>query len=177
MAHISMGMRASHFVATTLSSRRPAAIATARPTRLAPPAAPQKLCRSFQPDNGIRLLFKKPAGPRSIASRQVDTYESTSVKISSTSARELAPSGVCSGRGLGRKHGQRGSYVEVRCHLCYQDGGQLLKGVHCRRLGWISFWGQLALSIVSATILSFAVSSSMQASWEHLDLVETRYHA
>ena len=116
MAHISMGMRASHFVATTLSSRRPAAIATARPTRLAPPAAPQKLCRSFQPDNGIRLLFKKPAGPRSIASRQVNTYESTSVKISSTSARELAPSGVCSGRGLGRKHGQRGSYFEVRCH-------------------------------------------------------------
>ncbi len=33
----------------------------------------------------------------------------------------------------------------------------------CRRLGWISFWAQLALSIVSATILSFAVSSSMQA--------------
>ncbi|DBA80512.1 hypothetical protein WJX77_002029 [Trebouxia sp. C0004] len=42
--------------------------------------------------------------------------------------------------------------------------GNLDKEAHSlRRLGWISFWAQLALSIVSATILSFAVSSSMQS--------------
>lgn len=117
-----MGMRASHFVATSLSSRRPAAIASARPTRLATPAAPQKFCRSLQPDNGLHLLFKRPAAPRCVASRQVMTYSSTSLKISSTSARKLAPSGVCSGRGLGRKHGQRGSYVKVRCHAHLLSG-------------------------------------------------------
>lgn len=42
--------------------------------------------------------------------------------------------------------------------------GNIEKEAHSlRRLGWISFWAQLALSIVSATILSFAVSSSMQS--------------
>lgn len=42
--------------------------------------------------------------------------------------------------------------------------GNMEKEAHSlRRIGWISFWAQLALSIVSATILSFAVSSSMQS--------------
>lgn len=184
MAHICMGMRASHFVATSSSSCRPAAIVSARPASLAPPAAPQKFCRSFKPDHGVRLLFSKPAGPRSIASRQVITRMLPFLKISCTSARKLAPVGVCSGRGPGRKHGQRGSHLKVRCHIpCYQEGSQLLKTVHCRRLGWISFWGQLALSIVSATILSFAVSSSMQASlnpalaWGTMSLCLSPKHA
>ena len=124
MAHICIGMRASHLLATSLSSRRPATKASARPTCLTHPATPPKFCRSFQPGNGLHLLFKKPAGPRSIASRQVMTHSSTSLKISSTLARKLAPSGVCRGRGLGRKHGKRGSYIKVRCHIHLLSGRQ-----------------------------------------------------
>ena len=34
--------------------------------------------------------------------------------------------------------------------------------VGCRRIGWVSFWAQLALTVVSAVVLSFTVGSSMQ---------------
>lgn len=182
MAHTCMGMRASHFVATTVSARRPVAVsASARPSCLAPSAAPQKFCKSFQPNHGLRLLCKKPAESRSIASRQVPRLARP---VSRSHVHQLActsylPLGMCKGRGLGRKYGKGGSYVKVRYGITctsHQKGSQLLTSVECRRLGWISFWGQLALSIVSATILSFAVSSSMQASFNPCFGLEPAYH-
>ena len=72
MTHTCVGMRASHFVATTVSSRRSVAVsASSRPSCLAPSAAPRNFCKSFQPDHGFRLLCKKPVGTRSTVSRQV----------------------------------------------------------------------------------------------------------
>eukprot|EP00891_Asterochloris_glomerata_P004421 jgi/Astpho2/4421/Aster-x1241 len=42
------------------------------------------------------------------------------------------------------------------------EGGGIFTFSFDWRLGWISFWTQLSLSVVSAIILSFAVSATMQ---------------
>ena len=81
----------------------------------------------------------------------------------------LAPMQIVAGSGPLEGNLDKEAHSLRCCHLKLLDGHDqacLSKSsmfVWCRRLGWISFWAQLALSIVSATILSFAVSSSMQA--------------
>ncbi|KAL3145817.1 hypothetical protein ABBQ38_015191 [Trebouxia sp. C0009 RCD-2024] len=122
MAIFCMQVRASNFASTDVSSRRPLSVrASARPTCLAPLAGPQKFCRSFRSDYGLRLLSRKPVALRRFGSTKV-------------------------------------------CAKAGSLEGNIKKEAHTlRRLGWVSFWAQLALSIVSATILSFAVTSSMQS--------------
>jgi len=40
-----------------------------------------------------------------------------------------------------------------------------------QRYGWISFWVQLSLSVVSAVILLFSVAFTSQVGWEHVVFV------
>ena len=45
--------------------------------------------------------------------------------------------------------------------------------MHCRRLAWVSFWGQLSLAIVSAIVLFFTMSAT---NWVRLLLSDGIMH-
>ncbi|KAL0024346.1 hypothetical protein WJX79_001446 [Trebouxia sp. C0005] len=107
--------------------------------------------------------------PRSSFRRAAVTASARPTRVATIKAHVAFSKTFYSGAGLSLLRPQLPSRPCGKCSRQTVAGsgaleGNLDKEAHSlRRLGWISFWAQLALSIVSATILSFAVSSSMQS--------------